>query len=60
MSSKQAALRYRLLDDLSDVAISFADWSALAWASDCHRISTTNLADLDAIVERLQPSISSA
>jgi len=54
MSSKQEHFGIAVLDDYQNVAISFADWSALDGRATV-TVFNDHLADLDAIVERLQP-----
>jgi len=54
MSSKQERFRVAVLDDYQNVALSFADWSALD-ARATVTVFNDHLADADALVERLQP-----
>src|SRR5882757_2872520 len=54
MSSKQERFSIALLDDYQNVAISFADWSALDGRATV-TVFNDHLADSDALVERLQP-----
>src|SRR6478609_5616708 len=54
MSSKQERFSIAVLDDYQNVAISFADWSALDGRATV-TVFNDHLADSDAVVERLQP-----
>jgi phosphoglycerate dehydrogenase-like enzyme len=54
MSSKQELFKIAVLDDYQHVALSLADWSVLAARATVTAFDD-HLADLDAIVERLQP-----
>jgi phosphoglycerate dehydrogenase-like enzyme len=53
-SSKQEPIRIAVLDDYQDAALSLADWSTLD-ARTTVTVFNDHLADLDAVVERLQP-----
>jgi phosphoglycerate dehydrogenase-like enzyme len=54
MSAKQQLFKIAVLDDYQHVALSLADWSALAARATVTAFDD-HLADPDAIVERLQP-----
>jgi phosphoglycerate dehydrogenase-like enzyme len=54
MSSKQERFNIAVLDDYQNVALSFADWSALDGRATV-TVFNDHLADSDAVVERLQP-----
>jgi phosphoglycerate dehydrogenase-like enzyme len=54
MSSKQERFSIAVLDDYQNVAISFADWSALDGRATV-TVFNDHLADSDAVVGRLQP-----
>jgi phosphoglycerate dehydrogenase-like enzyme len=53
-SSKQEGFRIAVLDDYQRVALSLADWSALD-ARATVTVFNDHLADVDAVVDRLQP-----
>jgi phosphoglycerate dehydrogenase-like enzyme len=54
MSSTRERFRIAVLDDYQDVALSFADWSALE-AVAAVTVFNDHLSDPDAVVERLRP-----